>query len=157
MWRHEQDEWVLQPLWTEQRASAHWMLLLEARLPIPACKLQNPDGPISSLIVTHKQKIIEKLTTHLWMQTPEHFTILMCHWQVANLSLPNVLTAINVGLDQILLHQSEAVSGQGILIGRIYRLYLHGPSSLNCDIDLGLGHEGLASRQGRGGGVVMGE
>lgn len=61
-------------------------------------------------------------------------------------SLPNVLTAITIGLDQILPHQSEAISGQGILIGRIYRLYLHSPSSLNCAIDLGLGHGGLASR-----------
>lgn len=58
----------------------------------------------------------------------------------------NVLTAINVRLDQMLPHQSEAISGQGILIGRIYRLYLHSPSSLNCAIDLGLGHGGLASR-----------
>lgn len=70
----------------------------------------------------------------------------MSHWQDPNLCVPNVLTAINVRLDQMLPHQSEAISGQGILIGRIYRLYLHSPSSLNCAIDLGLGHGGLASR-----------
>lgn len=56
----------------------------------------------------------------------------------------------------MLPHQSETISGQGILFDRIYRLYLHSPSSLNCAIDLGLGHGGLASRQGRGGGVVDG-
>lgn len=70
--------------------------------------------------------------------------------------MPNVLTAINVRLDQMLQHQSEAISGQGILIGRIHLLYLHSPSPLNCAIDLGLGHGGLASRRGRGGGAVDG-
>lgn len=68
----------------------------------------------------------------------------MSHCQDPSRSVPNVLTAVNVRLDQMLPQQSEAISGQGILIGRIHRLYLHSPSSLNCAIDLGLGHGGLA-------------
>lgn len=76
----------------------------------------------------------------------KHFTILMSSWQNPNVSDAEILTAINAGLDQMLPQPSEAISGQGILIGRIHRLYLHSPSSLNCTIDLGLGHGGLASR-----------
>ena len=58
----------------------------------------------------------------------------------------------------ILPHKSESINDQGILIGRIYCLYLHGPSSLNYGIDLRSGKWGMAEDSGgSGGGGVGGE
>lgn len=77
---------------------------------------------------------------------PPHVSRSWCPTDTAQtLPVKNVLAAINVGVDQNLEHQSEDVSGHSFLIGRICLLYLHSPSPLNCAIDLGLGHEGLAS------------
>lgn len=110
-------------------------------------------APSLSLILTLKQKITLKKTPLCFVANPKCSTILMSRWQNPKRSAPNALTAINVRLDQMLQHQSKGTSGQSILIGRIYLLYLHSPSPLNCAIDLGPGHGGLASRYERGGGV----
>lgn len=110
-------------------------------------------APSLSLIITLKQKITFKKIPLCFVPNPNCSTIPTSRWQNPNRSAPNALTAINVRLDQMLQHQSKAISGQSILIGRIYLLYLHSPSPLNCAIDLGPGHGGLASRYERGGGV----
>lgn len=122
----------------------HRMLLLDAYSAIPACNSRSLMAPFildwplifwpNPRYVSLPRRPADRVQTRL---------------------LPDVLTAVNVRLDQMLPHQSGAISGRGVLIGRIYRLCLHGPSSLNWAIDLGPGHGGL--EVGRGGGVVDGE
>lgn len=119
---------------------------------LKVCRCKTQCGWLNVNVASKVQQNIPFLTNPLWTTLVDVVPQKSCvrvrvaDECISNLFVPNVSRAINVWLDQKLRQQSETISGQGILIGRIHRLYLHSPSSLNCTIDLGLGHWGLAQR-----------